>query len=573
MSIGAKLKDRPWYRLTVHFFLALFDVGSLSNSGSDAFRRVLIGLVALMLTSGLLLVRMYMGKYTALSEMFTRRGPYRLAVLGDDALVIALPMLVASFATLLVSRSLFPDETDFRVLLTLPISKRLVFCSKLLGLVLFAGLFIVAAHVAMTPLVVTMSISRWSDQGLLRRLVAYEVTSVGASLFAVLALTAINGLLLICVPRARLQAAALALRSIMLCALVLSVPLAVKLPTIGPLVARESRLSYLLPPVWFLGAERLLLGSGTPYFVRLTQIAVAALVAALVVAIGSYTFLYQRFDRVILRPADASNGPRRQRAWFLRRLDERRPAFAAISHFTRATLARSSLHQGVFVAVAACGAGLVINGFIGAAGTNVLRSPNDALIGGAIWAPFALVFAMNVASRAAFVLPIEPRANWVFRMTEDDATRGAQLSAVVHAVVWLGVVVPLLALFPVEWAVLGPRAIHCTSTAFLCGLVLVELHMGEWRRIPFTCSYAPGKRFVGHTILIGIAAFVAFTTLGSLLVWYSFEHPTGWLAVMGLLGAVVLQRRRGRRWLWRQTTLIFEDVVPNEVEPLQLSSD
>jgi hypothetical protein len=573
MSIRATLEDRPWYRLTVHFFLALFDVGGSSDSGSDAFRRVLIGLVAAMLTSGLFLVRMYMGKYTALSEIFTRRGPYRLAVLGDDTLVMALPMLVASFATLLVSRSLFPDETDFRVLLTLPVSRRLMFLSKLLALVLFAGLFITAAHTAMTPLVVTMSISRWSDQGLVRRLVAYEVTSVGASIFAVLALTAIHGLLLMCVPRARLQAAALAFRSIMLCALVLSVPLAARLPTIGPLVIRESRLLYLVPPVWFLGAERLLLGSATPYFVRLAQIAVAAFVAALVIAVGSYTFLYQRFHRVILRPADASIGQGRRRARFLRRLDERRPAFAAISHFTRATLARSPLHQGVFVAVAACGAGLVINCFIGAAGTNVLRSPNDALIGAVIWAPFALVFAMNLASRAALVLPVEPRANWVFRMTEDDASRGAQLSAVVHTVVWLGVIMPLFALFPVEWAVLGPRAIHCTSIAFLCGLVLVELHMGEWRRIPFTCSYAPGKRFVGHTIIIGLAAFVAFTTIGCGLVRYSFEHPTGWLFVMGVLGAVVLQRRRARLWLWRQTTLIFEDVLPNEVEPLQLSSD
>ncbi|MGH9421656.1 MAG: hypothetical protein ACRD3J_16890, partial [Thermoanaerobaculia bacterium] len=109
------LEDRPWYRLTAHFFLGLFDVGVLSDSGLAAFRRVLIGIVAAMLTSGLLLVRMYMGKYTALSEIFTKRGPYRLAVLGDDTLVIALPMLVVAFATLLVSHSLFPDEMDFRV--------------------------------------------------------------------------------------------------------------------------------------------------------------------------------------------------------------------------------------------------------------------------------------------------------------------------------------------------------------------------------------------------------------------------------------------------------------------------
>lgn len=374
-------------------------------------------------------------------------------------------------------------------------------------------------------------------------------------------------------PRARLQAASMVFRSTMLCLLVLSIPLAARLPTIGPRVAGGSRLLYLAPPVWFLGVDRLLLGSATPYFVRLAQVAATAFVAALVVAVGSYTFLYQRLERVILRPADAADGWRRRRARLLWRLDARRPAFAAISHFTRATLARSPLHQGVFVAVVACGAGLVMNRFIGAAGTNVLRSRNEALTGTVIWAPFALVFAMNLASRVALVLPIEPRANWVFRMTEDDASRGAQLSAVVHTVVWLGVVVPLVALFPIEWAVLGPPAIRGTSMAFLCGLVLVELHMGEWRRIRFTCSYAPGKRFVGHTILLGFVAFVLFTTIGYGLVRYSFGHRTGWLVVMGCLGAVVLQRRRRRLSVWRQTTLIFDDVLPNEVEPLQLSSD
>ena len=60
-------------------------------------------------------------------------------------------MLVVAFATLLVSHSLFPDETDFRVLLALPVSRRLVFLSKLAALALFAGIFIVASHVAMLP--------------------------------------------------------------------------------------------------------------------------------------------------------------------------------------------------------------------------------------------------------------------------------------------------------------------------------------------------------------------------------------------------------------------------------------
>jgi hypothetical protein len=525
-----------------------------------------------MLTSGLVLVRMYMGKYTALNGIFTTREPHQVAMLGDDALTIALPMLVVAFVTLLVSHSLFPDETDFRVLLALPISKRAVFFSKLLALLLFAGLFVIAAHIAMAPLIVTMSIGRWAAHGVLHRLAAYGVASVGASLFVILALMAINGLLLLCVPRMRLQAAALVARSALLFALAVCVPLAAKLPTLGPFIASETWLSYLVPPIWFLGAERVLLDSGTPYFVQLARIAVAAIVAVLLIAMGSYAFLYRRFDRVILRPADAASGRRQRRARLLHRPVDRRQAFAAISHFTRATLTRSPLHHGVFVAVTAFGTAIGANRFLDATGATAVPSTTDALTSAAIWAPFALVFMMNLAVRTTLVLPFEPRANWIFRMTEDDS-RGEQLSAAVQTVVWLGVIVPLLTLFPVEWAVLGPRAIECTSIALLCGLVLAELHMGEWRRIPFTCSYAPGKRFVGNTIIIGFAAFLVFTTIGYGLVRYSIERPTAWLIVIGVLGAVALQRRRARLWLWQRTTLVFEDIVPNEIEPLRLSAD
>jgi len=34
----------------------------------------------------------------------------------------------------------------------------------------------------------------------------------------------------------------------------------------------------------------------------------------------------------------------------------------------------------------------------------------------------------------------------------------------------------------------------------------------------------------------------------------------------------VWQRRRQRLRRWRQTALVFEDVLPNEVEPLRLSA-
>jgi hypothetical protein len=315
-----------------------------------------------------------------------------------------------------------------------------------------------------------------------------------------------------------------------------------------------------------------MLGTATPYFERLALIAAIAFFASLALAVGSYTFLYRRFDRVMLRPSDASAGMKRRRAAASGRRATRWPIYAAIGHFTRATLARSPLHQGVFVAVAACGAGLVMNSFIGAMNTGRVRSLDSGIINTVLAAPFTLVFVMVLAVRAALVLPIEPRANWVFRMTEDARTRTEQLAAVVHAVIRFGVLWPVVVLLPVQWAVLGPRALIGASIAFLAGRVLVELQMSDWLRIPFTCSYMPGKRFVGQTMLITLAAFVAFTFFGWAFALYARAHIVGGLVVMAILGVVALQQRRHRLWVWRGTALVFEDVLPTEVEPLRLSA-
>jgi hypothetical protein len=573
------LDERPWYQLTTHFYRGLFRFGILSDAGSDAFRRVLIGVVALTVTFGLFLTRMYLGKYTALSEKFhdwghgyqLNREPYRLAVLGDGAMVIAFPMLIVAFVVVLVSHSLFPDEIDCRVLLPLPVSKRLMFATKALAVLLFASLFAIAAHVAMMPLVVLMWNSRWSEQVLPALLAAHAFASLGASIVTTLVITAVGGALLICVPRSRLQVASIAFRGISLFGLVLAVPLACRLPTTGALIASDSPLLYAVPPVWFLSVQQLLLGNATPHFVRLAQIAAAAAVASCAIAVGSYIYLYRRFERVIFRPVTASGGSTRQRQRFVWHRHGRERGRSAIAPFIRATLARSPLHQGVVVAIAACGAGLVLNGLVGDWSATSLSNPDGRLIATVIWAPFALVFAMNVALRAALVLPIEVRANWIFRLTEDEATRGEEVNAVVRTVTLLGVVLPLAILVPAEWELLGLRAIHCTSIAFLCGLVLVELQMADWRRIPFTCSYAPSNQFVGLTMLIGVTGFVLYTMIGSRLVWYSSSHSVGWLAVMTSLAAVWLYLRRQRRWLSRQVALMFEDVLPNEVEPLRLS--
>jgi hypothetical protein len=95
--------------------------------------------------------------------------------------------------------------------------------------------------------------------------------------------------------------------------------------------------------------------------------------------------------------------------------------------------------------------------------------------------------------------------------------------------------------------------------------------MTEWRRIPFTCSFEPSGLLVWQSMVIAIAGFVLFTTVGPLVAWYCSGDRVWWPVLMSVLGAVWLYLRHQRLWLSRGTALMFEDVVPNEVEPLKLS--
>jgi hypothetical protein len=222
------------------------------------------------------------------------------------------------------------------------------------------------------------------------------------------------------------------------------------------------------------------------------------------------------------------------------------------------------LHQGILVVVSAIGIGWVVNGFLADVASR-------RLVEWATWAPFALMYIASRAVRAALLIPIEPRANWIFRMTEDAAFRGHQLDAAVHAVRRLGVMAPAALLLPAQWMLLGPRTAPVLATTLLCGWVYVELLMKDWRRIPFTCSYLPGKRPVPQAIFIGLTLFVGFTTIGAALARLNLTNLASAAAADAILLLAIVVLRRRRFAACRDVPLEFEDALPTEVNALRLS--
>jgi hypothetical protein len=563
------VRDRPEVVLTRHFFTSLFDLGFLSDDGAESLKRALLGSLAVAMAIGLLLTRVFMAKYAMLSG-----GPpdaYERAVVADHAFLMAVPMWFVAGAVGLVGHSLFPDQIDFRVLMAEPLSRLTVFGAKLVSLLLFVGLFVAGTHLALLPLAALTMIGAMKTGSIFTAALAFAFSSVIGSFFAALAIVAVHGLLVLLAPRARLLVFSGAVRSVLIGALVLSLPLVARLPATA--VAFSSNAWWLpwAPPAWFVALERWMIGDAS----RAALAAEAALgtVVVLIVSVASYVLLYRRFDRVTVQSARSRSVGASDRA--LARWDGRAPVRHAIGRFVSITIRRSVLHQSLVVGVLAAAGAFVLNSLLVADGWREPfdRRQREVLIWTLLWAPMTMIFLAVPAIRLALSVPLDLRSNWIFRMTEDVAGRAEVVAANVRVVLALGVALPLALIAPVQWWVLGTSALRVVVVEALIGWLLVEWLMADWRRIPFTCSYIPGKGFVPHMVVKGFASYVLFTVVTGIVLRLSRANPRAALVLALILGAAAgaLSVHRARHA--RLTSLTFEDELPTDVTLLRLNAD
>ena len=551
----SSISDRPAWRLSAHFFRALFDFGVLSAAGADSLKHMFAGAIGGFVASAWLMVIIYVSKYLGLWFQPSPE-PYRRALLGDDMFMLGAAMLVGALVTLLVSSSLFPDERDFRILGVLPVKRSVIFGAKLTALAMFVGGFIVLTLGALLPLFLLTTRNPWGEHVFAARLLAWLVSSAAAAAFAILTVTAAAGLLGLMHSSARLQAIATSAKSAALGALVVSVPFVVRLSDMGGAMASGQTWLLFVPPAWFVGLERVLTGAPEPWFATLATVAVAALVSVALVVAAIYAVLFRDFERLVLRPPVST--PARAAAGS-RRLSKAPASYLAVRLFAGATLRRGALQQGLLVGLTACGFAVAAHGLTG-----------NGWPGAAMWTPFAMMFACGLGVRASLALPIEHRANWIFRVTEDHDARADQLRAVNDiATIWV-VVAPMAASLPVLWAAIGARAVIGAAVVGVVGLLFVHVVLLDWRRIPFTCSYLPGKRFIAQSLFVSAGAYAVFVLTGQWILQTAISSTVAAIALISL-GSALAYWLRGRRLdAWTKRPLMFEDEFPDALMALHL---
>jgi hypothetical protein len=141
-------------------------------------------------------------------------------------------------------------------------------------------------------------------------------------------------------------------------------------------------------------------------------------------------------------------------------------------------------------------------------------------------------------------LPLDLRANWLFRVTPTPGgavrlspVRGALLAISVFPV-WAASAALLFWFCP--WMI---AAEHLLLLGLL-GLVLVDASLKGFGKIPFTCSYLPGKSKVHMVFWFGIIPLVVAIQQAAELEQRAMSSPLGYSAMVVTLGAVAFAARR-----------------------------
>ncbi|HWR50383.1 MAG TPA: hypothetical protein VN428_04720 [Bryobacteraceae bacterium] len=431
---------------------------------------------------------------------------------SDQEFLMSMTIAIAGIFVIICWDALFPDRTDCMVLSAAPVRPRTVLAAKLAAVFMVFAFLVAAANAVPMLVFPPLMIASGTGHNPALWFVAQLVATVAAALFVFAAATAVQGVLINLLPyRAfRRVSAACQLGAVFLLLIMFFATPDVATP--DRLSAPENRLAIaLLPAFWYLGLYQAIMGSTLPVVGWLARMAVGGLGLAVAIAALGYWAGYARYVRRTIEDAGSSASRVRSGRGLLWRLTDwivvREPGERAVFHFMWRTLTRSRTHRLIFAGYMSLGLTYLAMGNIGlmeGRGAEAFLRP-DAATGGV---PIVLSFFALAGMRNVFSLPVELRANWLFKVTEKATPREA-LRAVYKLMLMAGVLPAVAFSLPVYSLLWGPATgIRFTVLVLLVELIVMEKLMRDYRKIPFACSYLPGKSNLKLTFGMYVVVFM-----------------------------------------------------------------
>lgn len=512
------------------------------------------------------------------SWMAWHTGPYGSpmympASLSDKFLYITLTVVVIGFLTVLRWDTLFPDLFDYMALTPLPIGAARVFAAKVMSLGVVVVVLALDLNVVTSfayPWVVLWKSPAFRD--MFRFVGAHAIAVVAASLFVFLLLLAAQGTLLSLLGHRWFQRVSPWVQFAALLWLGNQFLMIADLNALLERVRQGSPVSWLFPTLWYLGLYEKLLGHADPIFLPLAHRAMAALGYTAVIAGISYVVGYARHLRSSLESKEDSDRPP---SWFFRQWTAavnrwllRDPRERATFHFVLQTVIRNPMHRLFLSAYIGVGTAVVVEALAALLIGAGRRVPRDVVV--ALYSlPLVLSFFLLSGLRVIFTVPAELRANWTFQLAEDDH-RARLLAGTRKAVLAMGVAPLFLGVAAVftwlwGWGAATVQVLFGVSLSWM----LMEALFWNFAKIPFTCTYQPGKINLPLAGLLYLGAFSVYAYVMASFEYWLLDQPWRMAVYLVLavtaLGAWFVCRER---YLEASLNLLFDDEPEPEVRTL-----
>jgi hypothetical protein len=560
-----KRQFRVLYR---DFLFRLVDRDLLSAQADGDASKLLGQFITVLILLGLGLTLLVLG----IPNGHVPRQAVFVAAWNAEHTLIATTMLVIGLFAVLSWDSTFPDRRDVLVLAPLPVRPSTIFFAKVASLAAALSLTVIAVN-ALPSFVLIYAVAP-PDYNVLEVLLspasyqilfAYWVTMVGAGTFLFCSILFVQGLAAQLRRRLFLRLSSF-LQMTALCVFVAVYFLQPSLATPQPLAdQRNQSLLTWLPSYWFLGIFQELNGSlNGPARSTLAALATRAwigLACAMAGAGVAYVLSYFRTLRKIVEQPDILPGPRRL-TWL--------PRFGnsletAVVQFSIRTLFRSRQHRLILSFYAGIGFAILIL-FLKTPIVLVLAAKSAAHGWQQVSLPllassFVMMCFWALGIRAVFALPLELKANWIFRLTAVHGTMDylaasrRAMFVLIAIPVWVASIAVFLALWP--WR----PAVEHLAVLGLLGITLTELCLHGFHKIPFTCSYLPGKSNFHIKFWLFLMLGLNITFRAADFERSALSDPSKYAWILGILGVAAF----GARWRTQahasseETRLLFEE--------------
>ena len=482
---------------------------------------------------------------------------------GEQALICG-TMLVVGLVTVISWDSTFPDRRDVMVLSPLPVSPRTILIAKVAASATLLGVTILTLNFA-TGLAWPLFIGSHheSSWGVLQSLGAYWFTIIASSAFLFSFVLSVQGFTALLLPR-RAFLALSAFLQIVAFGLVLGVYfLQPSITTFAEITGPENH--WLLawsPSFWFFALFNELNGSLPSQLHWLAAKAWTGLLLALLGAAVSLFLCYFRTMKKTVEEPDLIPNPR---GWHWT------PRFgnalqSAIVLFSLRSLVRSRQHRLAFAFYLAVICSIALS-WLHVELSSPGRMPLSAEF---MTSTFVMIGFAVFGLRSVFSLPISLNANWMLRTTQlrrsETYVAATRYTLLVLAIVPVWCISALLSLrLKPFYQVAG----HMVILA-LIGWIFVELSLIGFYKVPFTCSYLPGKVHVQVVFWCFLLLLVIFA-----MVTAEYEQPALSNPVRTMLTLVVLIAIGLVLWIHnhqraKSAVLYFEELPPEIITSLGL---